>query len=744
MREFPINYTLVLCLLAQVAVFSIAHSQADSLWRAYEQTEESQDKLDILGALSTEYIYNNVDSAMLVLADLKSLAQKENNQKALINYYQNSAIAYHRQTKNERALTYIDTAIQMCRQQGDSLRVASNLINKGAIYQQMGKSGAAIKVQHAVIQMMEGKEDGKKALAKALHNTGVNYSDLGLQTEALTYLFRALEIKLEDKDPISLLSTYSTIANIYQERENYQQALEYYIESIPWAEASGSQYHQCILNINMATNYTELGELDKASELLEAAEATAGVIKSSFLLMHTQLNQADLAIKRRDYQKAAKLLADCRQFSKAQQLPYGEINALLSLAELDKEMGNYASGVPPATQAMRLAKSFQMPELESDAQKLLGELYENLGNSNQALIYFKRYQAYKDSVYNAQNSQIMAGLQMQHELALQEKDFQIQLAEKEKSLETAQARAQRWYLLTIGLVALLLSVVLIFLYLNYKRQQDSKEELAQINKELYDANENLEIAYLDLASSNQELNTAHSRLQDFSFSAYHDFKESLRNIVTYSQLLRGKLSDIGKKGDIHNYITQIVKNSTGMSKLLDNLQAFSDQEESNQQKEWVDMDVIAASLKEDWDKETGPTPLDIGLSFKAPLPKLHANYNQIRQLFANLIENAVKFKKPDVPLTVELGNERHGRRVVFFVRDNGRGIKEHYHDRIFDPFFRLHGRNISGSGMGLAIVKRIVESYQGSIWIDSSEDEGTTVFFTLPAAVYASQQEGVE
>ena len=118
---------------------------------------------------------------------------------------------------------------------------------------------------------------------------------------------------------------------------------------------------------------------------------------------------------------------------------------------------------------------------------------------------------------------------------------------------------------------------------------------------------------------------------------------------------------------------------------------------------------------------------------RAPLPDVEADPGQLRQVFQNLVGNAVKFRRDGVPPVVELGAERSGGAVTFSVRDNGVGIEAEYFGRIFELFQRLHGRDAyPGTGLGLAIVRKIVERHGGRIWLASSPGEGTTFFFTLP------------
>jgi chemotaxis family two-component system sensor kinase Cph1 len=122
-----------------------------------------------------------------------------------------------------------------------------------------------------------------------------------------------------------------------------------------------------------------------------------------------------------------------------------------------------------------------------------------------------------------------------------------------------------------------------------------------------------------------------------------------------------------------------------------------------------------------------------------PMPMLIADGGQLGQVFQNLIANALKFRHPELPPEVHVGAEKHAGEWLFSVRDNGIGISREFADRIFVIFQRLHSRaEYPGTGIGLAICKRLVERHGGRIWLESEEGKGTAFYFTIPEAGEAS------
>jgi len=230
-----------------------------------------------------------------------------------------------------------------------------------------------------------------------------------------------------------------------------------------------------------------------------------------------------------------------------------------------------------------------------------------------------------------------------------------------------------------------------------------------------------------LRKANEKLERSNEELQQFAYVASHDLQEPLRMVTSYLGLLEmrygGQLSDEARR-----YMHFAVDGSMRMKRLIDDLLQYSRIESGPTDLTDVDMGEVARATV----KELHVAIEDAGAVVTiGDLPTVHADAMQMRQLLSNLISNAVKFHGPSPRIVVS--SARDGDDLVFSVSDNGIGIEPRFHDKLFKMFSRLHTRDeYPGTGMGLAIAKRIVERHGGRIWFESEVGKGTTFHFALP------------
>jgi len=263
---------------------------------------------------------------------------------------------------------------------------------------------------------------------------------------------------------------------------------------------------------------------------------------------------------------------------------------------------------------------------------------------------------------------------------------------------------------------------------------NQKKEIENANLELKNANQalNEEIAQrkkieFELKDVMEALKNSNLELEQFAYVASHDLQEPLRMVASFLQLLSGKYS---KKLDsnANEYIGFAVEGSIRMQKMIQDLLEYS--RIQTQSKKLIEINTAEALSQAICNLQTKIEETGT-IIFNDHLPEINGDESQLVRLFQNLIGNAIKFcreKKPEIIISAQ----EQDMDWLFSIKDNGIGIEPEYQDKVFQIFQRLHSRGeYAGTGIGLAICKRIVERHNGKIWFESKPGEGTTFFFTI-------------
>ncbi|WP_216329249.1 GAF domain-containing protein [Deinococcus aestuarii] len=232
----------------------------------------------------------------------------------------------------------------------------------------------------------------------------------------------------------------------------------------------------------------------------------------------------------------------------------------------------------------------------------------------------------------------------------------------------------------------------------------------------------------DLARRTEELSRSNAELEQFAYVASHDLQAPIRAITSFAGVIDRRYGpQLDGRGRL--YLRQIVEGGEHMKRLVDDLLAFSRVHTGRGELLPVDTGAVFDAVARRLQPETPP-----GTSLtRGRLPVVLADAQQLDQLLQNLIANGMKYRRPGVVPQVHVSAQREGEGWRFAVQDNGIGIEPQYFERIFVIFQRLHGREeYEGTGIGLAVCKKIVERHGGRLWVESTPGQGSTFFYTLP------------
>ena len=226
-----------------------------------------------------------------------------------------------------------------------------------------------------------------------------------------------------------------------------------------------------------------------------------------------------------------------------------------------------------------------------------------------------------------------------------------------------------------------------------------------------------------------EIRRVNQDLEQFAYSASHDLQEPLRNVNIYSELLTRRYGD-KFDGEALEFLGYLRSGATRMEALLTDLLAYTQVTKMEDKPEATDANAVLAAVLESLSSSIAET--DTRISFSSlPIVPMHGAH--LQQLFQNLIGNAIKYRSRDRTPFIHVSGECRGAKFLFAVSDNGIGIAPEYRENVFGLFKRLHtSEEYSGTGIGLSICKRIVDQYQGQIWVDSEPGKGSIFRFTIP------------
>lgn len=482
-------------------------------------------------------------------------------------------------------------------------------------------------------------------------------------------------------DNVELSYNMDLMGDIFHNTGKYEEALAYKIKSCKVIDTTGSLYNNAYCNHTIALTLGKMEKYDEAKSLFRLA--LANWVKAK-MPEETSLTRACL----------------------------GEVIAW---------SGQCGEGIPMIKTALLEAEALSMSPLRRDVLERLFQVNKHCNRIEDAFFYLEKYIAVNDSLNNQNTKVRIASLSNGYQLDKKNAELEVL-----KHLE--QSKAQYIIFLSISLAFLLVFALLGYYLL--KKQRSYSRQLNAKSKQI-------EQQYEDIHRTNEKLKLANKELEQFAYLASHDLKAPLRTIGNYASLIsRRYCGQLDLDGvSFLGFITEAAKH---MNALLEDIFAYSNVgkgeilvEEVNLQEK---LDLALRLLHETIEAKQAKVRYD-------QLPVVMGNPTQLYQVIQNLLDNALKFIPSDRQPELAIRFAEEGDFYRFSISDNGIGIHENKHDEVFTIFKRLHSSDAyKGTGIGLSICKKIVETHGGRIWVESDGTMGSVFHFTLKRNAEKSKQ----
>ena len=553
-------------------------------------------------------------------------------------------------------------------------------------------------------------------------------ADLSLSHErnvdsTLYYLQHLLYVAEKYQDPSAYLISSAKFGYLYSKSYNYGRALDYLRTAYPFVDRVSSKGHLLFYFSQLIDGFIETGELDSARHYLELCKEKAGYPVGDPRHCTVKMRECRLRVEMGESGVPDQDLLDCyQQFTQSPARKRNALNTRLIISRGRYNDGLLVASRRDALAAIEEARSMKdLPALNKGFE-LLALIEENIGNMPEALAAYKEHLKFRDSLNRVVFREGEQLLDAQYNAA--EKERQNDALRRANEVAMAKLRVRDLTVFGISVITILL-IIITLLFLQVIRQGRKRNEI--LGNLVAERTSELAAVNASLVSSNEALMASNAELERFAFIASHDLKEPLRNVLSFSGLLARSID--AEDEDTRAYLDFIMQGGRQMHRLVEDTLEYSAVRREETEFGEVDLPEIIREVEfalRETIEQRGARIIRGGM------PKVSGDRRQLKLIFHNLLENALEYNDADEPvIKIDYWQDRKQGHCIS-VSDNGPGIPEEYRQKVFDLFTRLNPRSDhSGSGIGLAIVRKIVRQHGGDIKVESQQGGGARFTFTL-------------
>lgn len=685
--HLPILWLIGFCLMISMNVSGQQkqniRTEIEQIRNAYENATDDSIRLAQITLLAQRYRFVDIDSSKLLLWKALHLHRKLDANRPLRAFAYNVIANIYRLEPNvDSAMFYYQEAYDFFTQENEYRFIQSIAPPFASFLVESGEIERGLGMFHEAINLAESKKD--------YHSLTFLYEYFG---ETI------LNVQKDEKRAIELfMKGIAASQNIKDDTINYDRVTT-------------------SLSLNLSNIYLNNYQADSAITYADQAITFGNRAKILQLVVEAYNNMSRSYILKKEYAKAHEYNQAAYQLNQNIKNIFARIESETITQLIHLKTQNYQQCISSGNNLLNSYEEHIKNEQKAEVFEYLCECYTYTGNTPKALAAKDSLLSYTKRGFDIQQTELISKLDKQYQVAQKETENELLRTQKEVANKTARSRTA----IAVGIFAVLL-LLAGWSYFIFRNNQQRKA-----------LNEQLEITVnertAELQEANKDLEQANYELRTFNYIASHDIKEPIRNIGNYAGFIFRKLPD-DLKSSLGFYFDTIKRSTTQLYTLVEDFSKYTQlSEETNIETQTIDLNEFIESFTISLDtllKEKNGKIVNEGL------PIIQSNTSLIYTILKNLIENGLKFNQSATPIvTVSATADEQFYKI--HIRDNGIGIEEEYHEKIFEMFKRLHHRGeYEGSGIGLAIVKLCVNKLDGKVKLESEVGKGSRFVLLLP------------
>lgn len=625
-------------------------------------------------------------------------------------------------TNLNAAKAYTQKAITLSEKLKDSKCITLSYLQRGDISWFEKKNDQALREYNIALEYANkfGKINDKR---EANHQIGMRHSELKQYYQAIQFLYQALQLTDQEQQPSAYAYTLFELGKVNFAIKNFPEAIDYYLRSAKFNEIKLKNNHlSALANNGIAMVYDEKSDFNNSIKYYEIAyRFTTKESRLEELGGSIQGNIGYMYELKGDHKKAIEYLK--KDFNSATK--YNEKTSMLITAVTLSKLYSFEKDRPMSIRYLTIADSLvkvvNNPSVEFNLYRNYAKIYENLGEPEKAISYYKKLINGVDKYYSPKNIDEIATMQIQHRIAFNQKE--LELLKKSKQLdELILQKANRTnQLLLISVVFLVIVVVFIFVLLRQKVRSNNR--LSEKTKIIAEQNSLVSL-------SNSRLKEVNRQKTEIIGAVSHDLKAPINRLKGLLDLLT---LDIRNRDEYISMMMLSINDANGLiQNLLDN-NSLEDGKSSLRPTEF-DLVTLLNSIIKISTPQANYKTIVIQTEFQVPTLLVTNDKLALTRVIENLLSNALKFSPKSSQILVKL-ETTVSQHFVVSVTDNGPGISIEDQKKMFKPFTKLSAAPTAGessTGLGLSIVHKLVQLMKGNIEVYSDLGLGASFVITIP------------